>query len=142
MILSVEEKECIQHAIALAELKTSGELRVCVEQTNPSDPYTRAVACFEELAMHRTQLRNGVLIYVAMEDKKFAIIGDIGIHQKVSADFWNTTQEAMLSYFQQNKLVDGILKGVELAGDSLAVFFPRQIGDTNELSNEVIEIKR
>lgn len=140
MLLSKKDKEQISNAIARAELKTSGEIRVCVEEASSKEAYLRAIECFEKLKMNQTQLRNGVLIYVAFKDKKFAIIGDEGIDKKVSQDFWNTTKRIMEKHFKDEQFAEGMIQGIHLAGDQLALYFPIQEGDVNELSNDVVEL--
>ena len=89
--------------------------------------------------MDRTKHRNAVLIFIAADQKSFAILGDIGIHQKVGDDFWSTTRDQMLSHFKSQKFFDGILCGVKSAGAKLKEFFPSHPDDTNELSNQVTE---
>mgnify|MGYP001009120463 CR=1 FL=1 len=91
-----EEKAEILAAVKTAELETSGEIRVHIENNCAEDVLDRAAYIFEKLEMHKTELRNGVLFYVAVKDKKFAILGDAGINAKVSTDFWNNTKETML----------------------------------------------
>jgi uncharacterized membrane protein len=92
---------------------------------------------FEKLKMHETDLRNGVLFYVATESKKFAIIGDKGINEKVAADFWDCTKDIMLSHFKNGNFKQGLIDGVLRAGEQLKKHFPYQSDDINELSNEI-----
>ena len=92
---------------------------------------------FQKLGMTQTELRNGVLIYLAIKDHKFAIIGDSGINQLVAADFWNETKETMLSLFKEGKFADGLSKGILMAGEQLKANFPYQSDDVNELSDEI-----
>jgi len=132
-----EEKRIID-AVVQAETNTSGEIRVHVEpKCKGDDAYARAVKVFEKLGMTKTKLRNGVLVYVATEDHQFAIIGDVGIDQKVAGDFWDTTKNLMLEHFKKGNLVDGIMEGVLDAGEQLKHFFPYQSDDVNELSNDI-----
>ena len=86
---------------------------------------------------HKTKLRNGVLIYLATEDRKFAIIGDGGINKVVPADFWDQTKLDMLEQFKQGNLIEGITTGVILAGEQLKKYFPYDTDDSNELSDDV-----
>ena len=132
-----QQKHSIQQAIANAELNTSGEIRVHVDDKCKEDVLDKAANTFHYLKMDATELRNGVLFYLAVEDHKFAIIGDKGINEKVPSDFWNHIKETMLSHFKQNQFTDGLCKGIEMAGDKLKVHFPLQHNDTNELSNDV-----
>ena len=87
--------------------------------------------------MHKTAQRNGVLIYIAIQDHQFAIIGDAGINQLVPHNFWDSTKEAMLGYFKNGDLAGGITAGVKLAGEQLQTFFPYRDGDVNELPDEI-----
>jgi uncharacterized membrane protein len=134
---STEEKKQITDAIAQAELNTSGEIRLHVEGKCKIDVLDRAAYVFEKLEMNKTAQRNGVLFYLAVYDRKFAIIGDSGINQLVAADFWNETKEAMLSLFKEGKFVDGLSKGILMAGEQLKANFPYQSDDVNELSDEI-----
>jgi uncharacterized membrane protein len=90
--------------------------------------------------MHKTKLRNGVLIYLATVDRKFAIIGDAGINSVVPGDFWDDTKEKMLEQFKYGNLVEGIIIGVNMAGLQLQKYFPYADGDSNELSNDIAEM--
>ncbi len=136
-VFTDEEQQRIQKAVADAEKNTSGEIRVCIEKTCSDEPLNRAAKYFAQLEMHKTKLRNGVLIYVATVDRKFAIIGDAGINQVVPDDFWDSTKEEMLSQFKYGNLVEGIVTGVAKAGEQLKQYFPHQAGDTNELSDDI-----
>ena len=97
VFFSKEEKKEIEQSIKEAEKNTSGEVRVHIESTCSENELDRAAYWFSELKMHKTELRNGVLIYMALSDRKFAIIGDIGINAKVAPDFWESTKEQMVS---------------------------------------------
>jgi len=134
---STEEKKQITDAIAQAELNTSGEIRLHVEGKCKIDVLDRAAYLFEKLEMHQTAQRNGVLFYLAVSDRKFAIIGDSGINQLVAADFWNETKETMLEFFKEGKIADGLSKGILMAGEQLKTNFPYQGDDINELSDEI-----
>lgn len=136
-VFSSEEQDKIIHAINLAEAKTSGEIRVAVERKLKGDVMERAQFFFNKLGMHDTINKNGVLIYIAVDDHKFAIIGDIGINQKVGNDFWNSTKDLMVSYFRKNELVEGLIQGIYSAGKQLKTFFPVAEDDINELPNEI-----
>jgi len=136
-IFTEEEQQRIRTAIENAEKHTSGQLRVCIEKTCSEDVLDRAAKYFHKLDMHKTQLRNGVLIYVATTDRKFAIIGDAGINKVVPEDFWDDTKDDMLEHFKKGDLVEGIVTGLEIAGDHLEKFFPHQSGDSNELPDDI-----
>ena len=136
-ILTEIEQEKISNAVESAERFTSGEIRVCIEKTCSEPVLDRAANYFTKLNMNKTAKRNGVLIYVAVADHQFAIIGDSGINRVVPHDFWDETKEAMLSYFKNADLAGGIIEGVRRAGHELQQFFPYKDGDVNELPNEV-----
>ena len=136
-VFTEEEQQRIRTAIENAEKYTSGQIRVCIEKTCSEDVLDRAAKYFHQLDMHKTRLRNGVLIYVATVDRKFAIIGDAGINKVVPANFWDDTKEKMLENFKYGNLVEGIVTGLEIAGGHLQKFFPYQDGGNNELSDDV-----
>ena len=134
---TTEEKKQITDSIAQAELNTSGEIRLHVEGKCKIDVLDRAAYVFEKLEMHETAQRNGVLFYLAVNDRKFAIIGDSGINQLVAADFWSETKETMLEFFKDGKFAEGLSKGILMAGEQLKTNFPYQSNDVNELSDEI-----
>lgn len=131
-----EEQEIIE-AIRLAELNTSGEIRVHIEKTSKGDATNRALEVFHFLKMDNTKLQNGVLIYVAVEDKTFVIYGDEGINKVVPKNFWDSTKDIMQSHFKLGKFKQGIIEGIQKAGEQLESFFPWKHGDVDELSNEI-----
>jgi uncharacterized membrane protein len=138
-LFTSSEKEQIVAAIAAAEMQTSGEIRVHVEPKCKGNVLARAADVFSKLNMHKTAQRNGVLIYLAFEDKQFAIIGDKGINDVVPKNFWNSIKEEMSAYFKQGKFQDGVIHGVKRSGKHLAQYFPHEANDKNELSNEISE---
>lgn len=127
----------IEQAIKEAELNTSGEIRVHIESKCPQDPLQRAVYIFNYLKMFNTQARNGVLIYVAVESRKFAIIGDAGINKVVPDNLWNSIKENMGAAFSQGKYIDGLVEAIREAGVSLKRYFPYQSDDVNEQPDEI-----
>jgi uncharacterized membrane protein len=134
---SNEDKNRITEAIKVAELNTSGEIRLHVEPKCKEDVLDRAAAIFSQLNMHKTEARNGVLFYLSIEDKKFAILGDAGINQKVPADFWNSIKESIVVLFKEGKFSEGLEKGILMAGEQLKAHFPYLENDVNELSDEI-----
>lgn len=132
-----EEKKQITAAIGKAELNTSGEIRLHMEKKCPEDVLDRAAYWFEQLAMHKTELRNGVLFYLAVDDHKFAILGDAGINAKVPENFWEEIKTHMLAKFKEGQFADGLSQGILMAGEQLKTHFPHQEGDINELSDEI-----
>lgn len=135
--LTKEEESAIVEAIRVAEKNTSGEIRVHIEATTSLDAYDRAMEVFHELNMDATELQNGVLIYLAVNDKTFVICGDKGINDVVAPDFWDCTRDAMVSQFKLGNYKQGLIDGILNAGEQLKKYFPWQEGDTNELSNEI-----
>ncbi|HKL32016.1 MAG TPA: TPM domain-containing protein [Tangfeifania sp.] len=131
------DKLQIKNAIRAAELNTSGEVRVHIEKHCKEDVLDRAAYIFEKLEMHKTELRNGVLFYLAIEDHKFAILGDAGINQKVPENFWEEIKENMLNQFKEGNFTKGLSEGIMEAGNQLKAHFPYQKDDVNELSNEI-----
>ncbi len=138
LLLSESEQKSIVAAIHEAELCTSGEVRVHIEHHCPeSDVVERAKQVFVHLDMHKTELKTGVLFYLAMTDRKFAVIGDAGIDQKVPTDFWNATRDILKVHFAKNEFAEGLSAGIKLAGEQLQTFFPRQANDVNELPDDI-----
>lgn len=132
-----DQQSAIKQSIANAELNTSGEIRVHIDNTCKGDVLDSAANMFHEMKMDATELRNGVLFYLAVTDHKFAILGDKGINEKVPADFWDHIKEVMLSHFKKQEFTEGLCKGIEMAGEKLKLNFPLQHNDTNELHNDV-----
>lgn len=135
--LSAEEEQEIVKAIVEAEKNTSGEIRVHIESHSKIEHFKRAQEVFHVLKMDNTKEENGVLIYVAVHDKKFVIYGDKGIDKVVPDNFWDTTKDTIQAQFVQGNFKQGIIDGILKAGFELKKHFPWQHNDTNELSNEV-----
>lgn len=135
-LTKAEEAEIVE-AIRLAEKNTSGEIRVHLEKETSIAPIERAVEVFHELQMDQTQQRNGVIIYVAVKSKQFAIYGDQDINDKVTDDFWNCTKDIMLEHFKNGRNKQALVDGIHNAGQQLKKYFPYQSDDTDELSNEI-----
>lgn len=138
LFLTPSQQEQVLAAIRSAELVTSGEVRVHIE-TNclENDVIERAKQVFADLGMHRTDLKNGVLFYLATEDRKFAVLGDKGINERVPDNFWNNVRDTMRAHFKKNEFAEGLSQGIQLAGEQLKMFFPRQANDINELSDDI-----
>ncbi len=135
--LTKEEEQEIVQAIVTAEKNTSGEIRVHIEETSEKPPIERAKEVFSSLEMHKTEARNGVLFYIGVANKGFAILGDEGINNVVEADFWDCTKDIVLEHFKNKEFKKGLVEGVLRAGEKLKHYFPYQSDDTNELSNEI-----
>ncbi len=134
---SVSEKEDIKQAILNAELDTSGEIRLHVENNCPGDVLDRAAFIFDKLGMRNTAQRNGVLIYLSINHRKFAIIGDSGINSKVPENFWDAIKDKMLVKFRNSEFAQGLIDAISKAGEQLKKYFPHQSDDVDELSNEI-----
>lgn len=135
--LTEQEEQEVVNAIRTAERATSGEIRVHLESSHPDEAFDRAREVFHELGMDATELKNGVLIYVAVDDHQFAICGDKGIDDVVPDDFWDCTRDVMQAHFRKGNFKQGLIDGILRAGEKLKEFFPWQEGDQNELSNEI-----
>ena len=127
-----EQQAQILASVREAELETSGEIRVHIESSLKGDVLDRAAWLFKKLGMHNTAERNGVLFYLAVNDKKFAIIGDAGINAKVHAGFWDDVSELLKKDFKEGKFTEGLSEGILLAGKHLKIHFPYRMDDVNE----------
>jgi uncharacterized membrane protein len=137
-ILSKEQEKSVMNAIKEAENNTSGEIHVHLEdRCKDGDPVRRAIEMFGELHMHETELRNGVIVYVAIKDHKIAVWGDEGIHTKVGQDFWDDTLSLMQRYFGAGDFESGLREAILMIGDKLKENFPYQSDDENELSDDI-----
>jgi uncharacterized membrane protein len=132
-----EQQKQIVEAIKKAEHNTSGEIRIHIEKNCKKDVLDRAADVFAMLKMHKTELRNGVLFYLSLEDRKFAILGDGGINAKVPENFWESVKEAVLEQFKLDNQTEGLVRGILMAGEKLKAHFPYQKDDVNELSDEI-----
>lgn len=135
--LTPEQERNLIAAIQEAENNTSGEIRIHIEKETNKPPLERALEVFQFLNMDATVLRNGVLFYIAVESKKFAIIGDEGINSLVPENFWDTEKELMLSYFKKGDFVTGLKLAIIEVGKNLKKYFPYQSTDINELPDEI-----
>jgi len=135
--LTAQQEQNLIEAIKIAEKNTSGEIRVHIEKETELPAMERSLEVFQMLKMHSTELRNGVLFYIAVESKKFAIIGDEGINNLVPNDFWDDEKELVLSYFKKGEFSKGLELAILEVGKNLKQFFPYMSDDTNELSDEI-----
>jgi uncharacterized membrane protein len=135
--LSAKDEEEIVEAIRIAECDTSGEIRVHIEQKCDIDVYEHALDVFHILKMDNTIQRNGVLIYLAVDNKSFVIIGDQGINNIVGADFWNSTRDKIATQFKSGNFKQGIIEGVTEAGKALSQYFPWNHYNKDELDNTI-----
>lgn len=134
---TTEQQHEIVEAIRQAEANTSGEIRVHIENHCRGDIMDRSAMVFNILKMNETAERNGVLIYLAIKDKKFSIIGDEGINKMVEHDFWNDVKDMMAGHFRSGNFTEGIIRGVLRVGEKLKTFFPHKSDDINELSDDI-----
>jgi uncharacterized membrane protein len=135
--LTEADLEAVRRAILEAEASTSAEIRVHLDHRCSGDPMARAVAVFEGLGMHKTAERHGVLIYIAITDRKLAVIGDRGIHERVGDRYWPELVAAVTSHFRDERPRDGLVHAVGELGQVLRQHFPRRPDDVDELGNEV-----
>ena len=136
--LKTKDENEIVEAIRTAEKRTSGEIRVHLEKSSGSqDIFERAMEVFHHLKMDNTKEENGVLIYVATEDRNFVIYGDKGINDKVEDDFWESTKDVILEHFKKGNFKQGLVDGILMAGEQLKRHFPWQEDDENELSDQI-----
>lgn len=135
--LTAEQEQEVVEAIRSAEKNTSGEIRVHLEPHCEYDAFERAADVFDHLGMDHTQQRNGVLIYVAVEDRTLVIIGDSGINDVVATDFWESTKDRIIAQFKAGDMKQGLIDGILNAGQQLKKHFPHQKGDTNELPDDI-----
>lgn len=131
------EQTRIIEAIKTAEKNTSGEIRVHVEDECNGDSLKRAEELFGKLGMHKTEQKNGILFYLAVKSRNFAIVGDAGIHAKVGQDFWDNVSSKTTSLFKQTFFAKGLEEAILECGQQLKKYFPYQKNDTNELSDEI-----
>ena len=134
---SKKEKGQILAAVREAEKNTSGEIRVHLEYRVRGPVYGHAQKIFQRIGMTKTAHRNGVLIFLATRNKKFAILGDVGINEKVPEGFWNDVVQIMAEHFKRNKFAEGISEAVIRIGEKLRAYFPHQTNDKNELPDNI-----
>ena len=135
--LNDQEQADVLAAISDAESLTSGEIRLHMESRCKGDVLDRAAVVFQTLAMHKTALRNGVLLYLATEDRKFAILGDGGINAVVPEGFWDEVKDTVIVGLAAGNPAEGLASGIRLAGQQLSAHFPLEANDINELSNDI-----
>jgi uncharacterized membrane protein len=134
---TAEQQDDIKQAVLNAELDTSGEIRVHIENKCSGDVLIRAAQIFKKLKMDRTELHNGVLIYLAVENRKFAIIGDEGINKVVPENFWEQIKTNMLNHFREGRFTLGLSEAITEAGKQLKHHFPHDKNDVNELPDDI-----
>lgn len=136
-IFSNQDLEDISKAIGTFESQTSGEIVISFNTTSHNQPYKTARRIFEKAKLYQTKKRNATLIVLFLTEKKFAVYGDAGIHDKVPEDFWEKTVAEMKTDFAEGRMREGLLHGINELGKNLAKYFPVATDDENELSNEL-----
>jgi uncharacterized membrane protein len=134
-----EEQKGILEEIRKAEEGTSGEIRIHLARHSGKDVLKKAQDIFYRLGMTRTQHRNGVLIYLATDHKKFAIVGDQGIHRVVPENYWDEVKEEMQKHFREGRFFAGLCRAIAQIGEKLQAHFPAEKANTNELPDEISE---
>lgn len=138
-LLTRRERKQIVNTIQDIERKTSGELRIYIEGECPySDPLERTKEIFQHLGMDKTQLRNGVLLYIASESRVFSILGDQAIYEKAGNDFWQGKITLMATFFKNQQFAEGIEVGLKNIGESLIAYFPSTGARKNELPDDIV----
>ncbi len=132
-----DDERLILSAIQNAESRTSGEIRVRIEKKAGKNAIAVARKAFEALGMRDTELHNGVLFVLALKDRKFVILGDDGIDEKVPSGFWDKVKDVVLEHFRKDLFAKGLAEGIKLAGEQLSTFFPYQKGDIDELPDAI-----
>jgi uncharacterized membrane protein len=135
--LSDDDLEAVARAVAEAERHTSAEIRVHLDRSCDGDALQQAITVFERLGMHKTAGRNGVLVYISVTDRKLAVIGDKGIHERVSEAYWQALIAAVSERLRQQQPRAGLIHAIAEVARELARHFPRHPDDTNELPNQV-----
>jgi uncharacterized membrane protein len=132
-----EQQDQIRAAIKEAEETTSGEIRVHIETSVAGKMLDRAAWIFKRIGMHNTAERNGVLFYLAVTNRKFAVIGDEGINARVKLGFWDEVKVLLEEHFNDGKFTEGLAKGILLTGLQLKEHFPHRKNDINELPDDI-----
>lgn len=135
--LNASEEQRLVKAIQQAEQQTSGEVRVHFDRDKVESALEKAQFVFTKLKMHETQLRNGILFYVNLKQKQFAVWGDEGINKNVPSNFWDEIKDTAIANFKEDKMIDGLEKCILMCGDQLKAYFPLKDGDKNELNNDI-----
>jgi uncharacterized membrane protein len=132
-----EQQEDLKLAILNGELDSSGEIRIHIETKCPGEANDRAAQVFKILGMEKTELHNGILFYLAVKNRKFAVIGDSGINAMVEELFWEHIKAVLMEQFAQGKFTEGLIAGITQVGEELKKHFPYQRDDVNELPDDL-----
>lgn len=131
------DHEQITEAISLAEKYTSGEIQVVVSRFAVKDAYEAAVKAFERVGLGKTKDHNAILFFIAEKSRRFAILGDKGIHEKVHDEFWAELKDELSAHFRRGEFTLGLCKTIASCGEKLKAYFPRHSADVNELADTV-----
>jgi len=135
--LSSDQEKLLIQAIINAEAGTSGEIRIHFNRICSGDSLAEAKKVFLKLGMQKTKYRNAVLIYISLDSRKVAILGDEGIHHVVSQDFWDSELQTITTYFAKNQFLEGLTKAVFDIGEKLKMYFPAESKNQDELPNDI-----
>ncbi len=136
-LLTEADLKAVEQAVKSFESRTSGEIVVSFQMLSKGDPEKAARKIFKRLKLYRTAGRNATLIVLYIASRKFAVIGDQGIDEKVPADFWYTTVAVMGDHFTAGRIKAGLVEGIGILGEALSKYFPVRSDDINELSDEL-----
>ena len=136
-LFTEDDLAAVTSAVVEAERHTSAEIRVHLDHSCEGNALEQAIKVFERLGMHRTDERNGVLLYISLTDRKLAVIGDKGIHERVGEAYWHALVAAVRERMRQRQTRDGLVHALAEVGRELGRHFPRHPHDKNQLSNDV-----
>ncbi len=134
---SDDEQKLVVEAIKTAEKNTSGEIRVHLESFCFGDAMVRAQKVFGKVGMQDTKEQNGILIFIATESHKIAVIGDTGIHKKLGKEYWDKIVQGMVAKFKEGKHAQGLADAIIDCGHQLKQYFPYSSDDKNELNDSI-----
>jgi uncharacterized membrane protein len=139
-LLSDADLDAIAAAVAAAESQTSGMIKVHLERRvhgHRGDALARAKDVFARLQMHRTVQRHAVLVYLALEDRQLAVIGDAGIHARVGDQGWNAIRDHMVARLAAGAAREALIGAVDEVGRFLREHFPSAPGDVPDSSDDL-----
>lgn len=141
--LSKEELDSITNHIAEIEKFTSGEIRICFKKNTAwaerkLTSREMALKEFHKLGMHNTKYKTGVLLYILFKERKFEVVADTGINDKISDEKWDLIKNHLINEFKEGQYKNGIIKALDEIKEVLLVEFPVKDDDTNELPNDIV----
>ena len=117
------ERERIARAIAEAEEGTTGRIAVRVIPDATVDAFERAKAEFGRIGLHRHDDGNAALIFVAPKARRFAVIGDRALHERVGDAFWGDVVNELQPYFARGEISNGVVHAVGRLGEAFKAHF-------------------